>query len=137
MGPGQQSSRRLGDELREQRARLLARAALLKTDVGALLAPAVDAVPPAARARLRDLHCIIASRTLCRAACQSYVGAAFVMSSMVFVAAARAATSTSTAAEARMVCTQIFALVKFFSVSSQFYDGESLVEWTARLVNDF
>ena len=39
--------------------------------------------------------------------------------------------------EARMVCTQIFALVKFFSVSSQFYDGESLVEWTARLVNDF
>ena len=53
--PGQKSSRRLGDELREQRARLLARAALLKTDVGALLAPAVDAVPPAARARLRDL----------------------------------------------------------------------------------
>ena len=55
MAPGQQSSRRLGDELREQRARLLAGAALLKSDVGALLAPAVDAVPPAARPRLRDL----------------------------------------------------------------------------------
>ena len=38
----------LSDELREQRARLLARAALLKSDVGALLSPAVDAVPPAA-----------------------------------------------------------------------------------------
>ena len=56
MAPGQQSSRQLRDELREQRARLLARAALLKTDVGALLAPAVDAVPPAARPRLRDLN---------------------------------------------------------------------------------
>ena len=45
----------LSDELREQRARLLARAAFLKSDVGALLASAVDAVPPAAaRARLRD-----------------------------------------------------------------------------------
>ena len=44
MAPGQQSSRRLGDELREQRARLLARAALLEADVGALLAPAVDAI---------------------------------------------------------------------------------------------
>ena len=55
IAPGQQSSRRLGDELREQRARLLAGAALLEADVGALLAPAVDAVPPAARARLRDL----------------------------------------------------------------------------------
>ena len=47
----------LSDELREQRARLLARAAPLEADVGALLAPAVDAVPPAAaRARLRDLN---------------------------------------------------------------------------------
>ena len=46
---------KLRDELREQRARLLARAAPLEADVGALLAPAVDAVPPAAaRARLRD-----------------------------------------------------------------------------------
>ena len=47
--------KQLRDELREQRARLLARAAALEADVGALLAPAVDAVPPAARARLRDL----------------------------------------------------------------------------------
>ena len=46
----------LSDELREQRARLLARAAPLEADVGALLSATVDAVPPAAaRARLRDL----------------------------------------------------------------------------------
>ena len=45
----------LSDELREQRARLLARAAPLEADVGALLSATVDAVPPAAaRARLRD-----------------------------------------------------------------------------------
>ena len=46
----------LSNELREQRARLLARAAPLEADVGALLSATVDAVPPAAaRARLRDL----------------------------------------------------------------------------------
>ncbi len=46
---------KLRDELREQRARLLARAAPLEADVGALLSATVDAVPPAgARARLRD-----------------------------------------------------------------------------------
>ena len=37
----------LSDELREQRARLLARAAPLEADVGALLSATVDAVPPA------------------------------------------------------------------------------------------
>ena len=46
----------LSDELREQRARLLARAAPLEADVGALLSATVDAVPPAARVRLRDLN---------------------------------------------------------------------------------
>ena len=46
----------LSDELREQRARLLARAAFLKSDVGALLSATVDAVPPAgARTRLRQI----------------------------------------------------------------------------------
>ena len=38
----------LSDELREQRARLLARAAPLEADVGALLSATVDAVAPAA-----------------------------------------------------------------------------------------
>ncbi len=79
--------KQLRDELREQRARLLARAAPLEADVGAFFSPAVDAVAPAAARPW------------------------FVL--------------------------KFFALVKFFSVSSQFYDGESLVEWTARLVNDF
>ena len=46
----------LSDELREQRARLLARAAPLEADVGALLSATVDAVAPAAaRPWLRDL----------------------------------------------------------------------------------
>ena len=46
----------LSDELREQRARLLARAAPLEADVGALLSATVDAVAPAAaRPRLRYL----------------------------------------------------------------------------------
>ena len=46
----------LSDELREQRARLLARAAPLEADVGALLSATVDAVAPAApRSRLRYL----------------------------------------------------------------------------------
>ena len=47
--------KQLRDELREQRARLLARAAPLEADVGAFFSPAVDAVAPAARPRLRDL----------------------------------------------------------------------------------
>ena len=48
--------KQLRDELREQRARLLARAAPLEADVGAFFSPAVDAVAPAAaRPWLRDL----------------------------------------------------------------------------------
>ena len=48
--------KQLRDELREQRARLLARAAPLEADVGALLSATVDAVAPAAaRPRLRYL----------------------------------------------------------------------------------